>query len=121
HFETIRYFNNHDHEMNRYKTLLNNKENYSTNVLECLATSHIIQNTIIGLTLISLTVIAGTEIIYNKLKIGDFVLIQSYVLQFFIPLSGFGVLFRNMQQSLTDMENFFSVLETPIENNYIIK
>jgi ATP-binding cassette subfamily B protein len=122
HFETIRYFGNHDYELKRYALLLNDKENYSSRVLEFLATSHIIQNTIIGLTLILLTVMAGAEIIYNKLKVGDFVLIQSYVLQFFIPLSGFGALFRNMQQSLTDMENFFAVLEIPLEeNNFMVK
>lgn len=121
HFETIRYFNHHNHELKSYEILLNKKENYSTSVLEFLATSHIIQNTIIGFTLILLTVLAGSEIVYNKLKVGDFVLIQSYVLQFFMPLSGFGALFRNIQQSLTDMENFFSVLGTPIESSFMIR
>jgi ABC-type transport system involved in Fe-S cluster assembly fused permease/ATPase subunit len=68
------------------------------------------QGIVIGIGLIVLTWLSGNSVIQGTMNVGDFVLINGYLLQFVQPLSWFGYILRKMRKGLTDLENIFNML-----------
>lgn len=70
----------------------------------------VIRPQVIGIGLIVLTWLSGNSVIQGTMNVGDFVLINGYLLQFVQPLSWFGYILRKMRKGLTDLENIFNML-----------
>jgi len=112
-FEIIHYFNNQSQELKNYNDLLKQREKKETKSFSFLEFLHIGQSIIMGLGFITLTLITGREVLSGKASVGDLVLVNGFLLQFFTPLSSFGYMIRSAYKSFTDMEGIFKIINTP--------
>ena len=110
-YETVKYFNNQEFEHDQYDAALGELEDAATRKQVRSELVHLGQGVIIGLGLLVLTWISGNAVIQGTMQVGDFVLINGYLLQFFYPLSFFGILLRHIRRGFTDMENAFALLD----------
>lgn len=114
-FETVKYFVNEDHESKRYDESLAEYAKASVKSQTSLSILNIGQASIIAVGLISVMLLAGSQVVKQKMTVGDFVLIASYLLQLYTPLNFLGTSYRMIKQSLVDIENMFLLLEEPKE------
>ena len=113
-FETVKYFGNEAHEKQRLDSALKVYENAAVKSLTSLSYVNLGQSVIIALGLITILLIAGKGVVDGTLSIGDFVLVNTYLLQLYLPLDFLGFVYRQTRQSLTDMDDLFSLTdETP--------
>jgi len=110
-FETVKYFNNENHEFNRLDISLEkyefaaNKSRYSLSILN-------IAQTMVIMTGITIMLIMSTFGIKNNIiTVGGFVVINAYMLQLYQPLNFLGTVYREIRQALIDMENMFNLLD----------
>ena len=109
-FETVKYFNNEEHEARRYDVALKGKEEAAVKSRSSLALLNVGQSVIIagGLTLVM--TMAAQGIVGGRLSIGDFVLVNTYLLQLYQPLGFFGFVYNEIKQALVDMERMFELM-----------
>lgn len=117
-YETVKYFNNESYEFDRLDNSLKDYEGAAVENEFSLSYLNITQTVVIitGITLmLSMSVF---DIKAGAISIGGFVVINAYMFQLYQPLNFFGSVYRNIRQSLTDMENLFSLWsEKPYETN----
>jgi ABC-type transport system involved in Fe-S cluster assembly fused permease/ATPase subunit len=111
----IRYFGKREYEREQIDRLLKSREETEVKSQLLMQYVRLGQTIIIGVSLISITWLAGKGVIAKNLSIPDFVLINSYVLQFAVPLFFFGFIFKDMRKGLTDMEQLVNLLRTKRE------
>jgi ATP-binding cassette subfamily B protein len=109
-FSTVKYFANEQYEHILCDAVLIVREETATYKHFDTGLIHLGQGIIIGLGLIALTWLSGRSVVAGTMNVGDFILIHGYLLQFVTPLSYFGLLFRDLRQSLTDMENVIHLM-----------
>ncbi|MCK9507089.1 MAG: ABC transporter ATP-binding protein/permease [Pigmentiphaga sp.] len=109
-FETVKYFNNEAHEARRYDEALRHYETAAVNSHVSLSLLNIGQAVIISTGLTVVMWMAASGIVSGELSIGDFVLVNAYLLQLYVPLNFFGFVYRQIKQSLIDMEKMFDLL-----------
>lgn len=109
-FETVKYFSNQKFEEKQVDELLQESEDAATKKHVTSESVHLGQGVVIGLGLILLTWITGNNVLKGTMNVGDFILINSYLLQFAQPLSWFGYFLRKIRKGLTDMENVFNLM-----------
>jgi ATP-binding cassette subfamily B protein len=109
-YETVKYFGNEQYEANRFDQALARYERASVASKSSLSLLNIGQATIIGIGLAVLMLMAGRGVIAGDLTVGDFVLVNTYLIQLYIPLNFLGFVYREIKQSLTDMESMFRLL-----------
>ncbi|MEE9452249.1 MAG: ATP-binding cassette domain-containing protein, partial [Gammaproteobacteria bacterium] len=114
-FEQVRYFGNQDHEVQRHDAILQQKEEVETKSLMAMELLRIGQVVILGCSFILLLVLSARGIYLGKMGISDFVLINGLALQFVMPLSAFGNIFREVYKALTDLEHVFTVFDAEPE------
>lgn len=114
-FETVKYFGNKDFERKQVDQLLQEVEDASTKKYVASESVHLIQGFVIGTGLIILTWLSGNSVIKGTMNVGDFILVNGYLLQFVQPLSWFGYFLRKIRKGLTDMENVFNMLHIKAE------
>ena len=109
-YETVKYFGNEEHEARRFDEGLKAYERAAVLSLSSLSLLNIGQGLIIsgGLTLVML--LAGQGIVDGTMTIGDFVLINTFLIQLAQPLGFFGFVYREIKQSLADIEDMFKLL-----------
>jgi ATP-binding cassette subfamily B protein len=109
-FETVKYFNNEDHEFNRLDYSLKKYENAANKNRMSLSLLNFSQTLVImtGITLMLVLSVFGIK--NNTISVGGFVVINAYMLQLFQPLNFLGTIYREIRQSLIDMENMFNLL-----------
>lgn len=114
-FETVKYFGNEQHEAGRYETALRSYETASVKSHTSLALLNIGQAVIIsaGLTLVML--ITGRDIVSGTLTLGAFVMANTYLMQLYQPLNFFGFVYREIKQSLIDIEKMLELLDVDQE------
>ncbi|MDB4233904.1 ABC transporter ATP-binding protein/permease [Alphaproteobacteria bacterium] len=108
-YETVKYFNNENYEFDRLDNSLKDYEGAAVENEFSLSYLNITQTVVIitGITLmLSMSVF---DIKAGAISIGGFVVINAYMFQLYQPLNFFGSVYRNIRQSLTDMENLFSL------------
>ncbi|MDQ1922772.1 ABCB family ABC transporter ATP-binding protein/permease [Massilia pseudoviolaceinigra] len=110
-YETVKYFGNEDYEAARYDEGLKNYENAGVKSQTSLSVLNTGQSLIIA-TAVTLILWRATEgVIAGTMTLGDLVLVNSFMIQLYIPLNFLGVIYREIKQSLADMERLFSLLD----------
>jgi len=110
-FETVKYFGNEQYEAIRYDENLKKYAQASVKSQKSLALLNFGQQTIIGVGLICILGLASSGVAKGTMTIGDLVLVNVLMIQLYIPLNFLGVLYREMKQSLADIDRMFALLE----------
>ena len=110
-YETVKYFGNEDYEAKRYDEGLKSFENAAVRSQTSLSFLNTGQSLIIA-TAVTLILWRATEgVIAGTMTLGDLVLVNTFMIQLYIPLNFLGVIYREIKQSLADMERLFSLLD----------
>ncbi len=109
-YETVKYFNNEEFEARRYDQQMLRWENAATQSQISLSWLNLGQQTIISLGLIALMWRAAAGVVEGHMTLGDLVLVNAFLIQLYMPLDYLGVLYREIRQALTDIEQMFSLL-----------
>jgi len=110
-FETVKYFNNENLEFNRLDVSLKKYELAANKSRHSLSLLNIAQIIVIMSGITIMLVMTAFGIRSNDISIGGFVVINAYMLQLYQPLNFLGSVYREIQQSLVDMENMFNLLD----------
>ncbi len=106
-YETVKYFGNEEYEAQRYDQGLKNYETAAVKSQSSLSLLNTGQSMIIATAVTLILWRATLGVIDGNMSIGDLVLVNSFMLQLYMPLNFLGVLYREIKQSLADMENCF--------------
>ena len=109
-FETVKYFNNEDHEARRFDQALRRYEDAATKSTTSLALLNTGQGFIIAIGLTIVMIMSGYGVVGGWMTVGDFVLVNAYLIQLYLPLNFLGFVYREIKQSLVDMEQMFGLL-----------
>jgi len=110
-FETVRYFNNERHEVARLDDALGQYEKAAIRTRESLSLLNVGQAAVITLGVTAMLVLAAFDIRDGAMTVGDFVVVNTYLMQLAIPLNMLGTVYREIRQALVDMENLFSLID----------
>ena len=111
-YETVKYFNNEDFEARRYDSNLQKWEDATTRSQISLSLLNIGQQAIIAIGVTAMMWRASAGVLAGQLTIGDLVLVNAFLIQLYMPLNFLGVVYREIRQSLTDIERMFKLLNT---------
>ncbi len=114
-YETVKYFNNERHELERFDFALRKYEEATVMSQKTLAALNVGQATIVSLGLTLLLWRAASGVVAGTLTIGDLVLVNGFLLQLAVPLNYLGMVYREVKQALINIENMFNLLEQPQE------
>jgi len=114
-YETVKYFGNEDYEAQRYDFSMKAYEKAAVRSIVSLAAVNIGQGGVIAIGLVILMLMAGYGVTTEVMTIGDFVLVNTYLIQLYMPLNFLGFVYRQIRQSLTDMEVMFRLLDVEVE------
>jgi len=109
-YETVKYFGNEDYEARRYDDALVRYEDAAVKSKTTLSLLNIGQAAVISIGLVIIMVMAGNGVVKGTMTIGDFVLVNSYLIQLFLPLNFLGFVYREIKRSLADMESMFELI-----------
>lgn len=109
-YETVKYFGNEAWETQRYDENLRRYRAAAITSQQSLSALNFGQQAIIGTGLVFILWRATQGVMAGKLTLGDLVLINTFMLQLYIPLNFLGVVYRELKQSLTDMDRMFNLL-----------
>ncbi|MGH7549171.1 MAG: ABCB family ABC transporter ATP-binding protein/permease, partial [Gemmatimonadota bacterium] len=114
-YETVKYFGNEAYEAARFDRSLQSYERAAVKTKTTLSILNIGQGLVIagGLTLVMLMAARGAAA--GGLTVGDFVLVNTYLIQLYQPLNFLGFVYRQIRQSLVDMESMFALLHEDVE------
>ncbi|HCW88620.1 MAG TPA: metal ABC transporter permease [Marinobacter sp.] len=112
-FETVKYFGNERFESERYDEDLVEWENARLKNRLSLATLNSGQSLIISLTMIVIMAMAVRGVVAGELSLGDFTMVNAFMIQLFVPLNALGFVYREIRQALVNVERMFKVLEQP--------
>ena len=110
-FETVKYFGNEQFEAKRYDVELNNLENAKRKNRLTLLVLNSGQAFIITSALTMMMILAAYHVVDGTMTIGDFVLINAFMMQIFIPLNFLGFVYREIRGSLANIDKLFELLE----------
>jgi len=114
-FETVKYFANEEHEAQRFDRALQAYERAAVKSQTTLSALNIGQGMIIAAGLVTVMLLAAFGVARGAMTVGDFVLVNAYLVQLYAPLNVLGMVYRNIKQSLTDLESMFRLLAVPAE------
>ncbi len=109
-YETVKYFNNEDFEAGRYDENLRKYESAEVKNEASLGLLNIGQSLIIACAVTALMVLAAQGVVDKTLTLGDLVLVNGLLIQLYIPLNFLGMVYREIKQSLADMDRMFRLL-----------
>ncbi|MCB1947702.1 MAG: ABC transporter ATP-binding protein/permease, partial [Nitrosomonas sp.] len=110
-YETVKYFGNEAWESKRYDEHLQTWEKAAIRNQTSLAALNSGQSVIIAVGITLLMFLAADHVIHGTMTIGDLVLVNTYLLQLYMPLHFLGFVYREIKHSLADMERMFSLLD----------
>lgn len=114
-YETVKYFGNEEHEYHRYNKALLGYERAAIQSQSSLTLLNVGQGAIIGIGLIIVMTMAGQGVVNGIYTIGDFVLVNTFLIQLYLPLSFLGTVYRELKRSLVDMDKMFELAEVDAE------
>jgi ABC-type transport system involved in Fe-S cluster assembly fused permease/ATPase subunit len=109
-FETVKYFANEEHEAQRYDAALQAYERAAVKSETTLTLLNLGQGMIIAAGLVGIMTLAARGVAAAEMTVGDFVLVNAYLIQLYTPLNFLGMVYRNIKQSLTDLEQMLDLL-----------
>jgi ABC-type transport system involved in Fe-S cluster assembly fused permease/ATPase subunit len=109
-YETVKYFGNEEFEAGRYDESLHRYENAATRSEASLGLLNIGQSLIIAFAVTALMFLAADGVALRRLSLGDLVLVNGLLIQLYIPLNFLGMVYREIKQSLADMDRMFRLL-----------
>jgi len=110
-YETVKYFGNEEYEAKRYDEGLQRYESAAVKSQTSLSLLNTGQSMIIAIAVTLILWRATLGVIDGKMTLGDLVLVNSFMIQLYIPLNFLGVIYREIKQSLADMEKLFALLD----------
>jgi ATP-binding cassette, subfamily B, heavy metal transporter len=110
-YETVKYFNNEDYEAKRYDTSLVSYRQAAIKSQRTLSLLNIGQQIIIAVALIAMLWRATEGVVAGRMSLGDLVMVNAFMIQLYLPLNFLGVMYREIKQSLTDLDKMFVLLE----------
>ena len=114
-YETVKYFNAEEREAKRYDGALKLYENAALKTAYSLAFLNFGQSLIVTAGLIIVMAMAAIGVQNGYLTVGDFVMVNAYMIQITMPLNFLGTVYREIRQGLVDMSEMFDLLEQPAE------
>ena len=111
-YETVKYFNNEQHEAKTYDTFLATWEQARLKNRLSLLALNSGQALIIACAITALMWLGANEVVTGELTIGELVMINAYMIQLFLPLNFLGFVYREIRRALTDLENMLGLLNT---------
>jgi ABC-type transport system involved in Fe-S cluster assembly fused permease/ATPase subunit len=114
-YETVKYFNNDSHEINRYRNTMGEWEDAAVNSQNTMSMLNFGQAAIIAIGVTAIMFLAAEGVQKDELTLGDLVLINTMMLQLFLPLSFLGIIYRSLKYALADMDMVIKLLQKPIE------
>lgn len=114
-YETVKYFGNELHEANRFDHALQAYEKAAVRSQVSLSALNVGQGTIIAIGLIAVMSMTAQGVADGSMTVGDLVLVNTFLIQLYMPLNFLGFVYRQIRQSLTDMEQMFSLLRVERE------
>jgi ATP-binding cassette, subfamily B, heavy metal transporter len=109
-YETVKYFSNERFEQARYDDNLQRLETASIKSQTSLSLLNLGQSFIIAVTVTLLVWRATVGVVNGSMTLGDLVLVNALMIQLYIPLNFLGVIYREIKQSMIDMEKMFVLL-----------
>jgi len=110
-YETVKYFGNEDYEARRYDENLRRYETAAVQTEASLGLLNTGQSLIIAVAATALMILAAQGVAAAALTLGDLVLVNALLIQLYIPLNFLGMAYREIKQSLIDMDRMFRLLE----------
>jgi ATP-binding cassette, subfamily B, heavy metal transporter len=110
-YETVKYFNNEDFEARRYDENLERLRRAALKSQSTLSLLNTGQQLIIATALVAMLWRATLGVTEGRLTLGDLVMINAFMIQLYIPLNFLGVIYRELKQSLTDLDKMFTLLD----------
>jgi len=114
-YETVKYFGNERYEAARYDTSLAEWEKMALQSQRSLGLLNAAQAGTIAIGVTLMVLRAANGVVEGTLTLGDLVMVNAFLLQMFQPLSFLGVMYREIKQSMTDVERMFTLLHRPKE------
>ena len=110
-YETVKYFNNEGFESARYDESLKNLRKARLKSQTTLSMLNTGQQLIIAIGLVTMLWRATTGVVEGRMTLGDLVMVNAFMIQLYIPLNFLGVIYREIKQSLTDLDKMFVLME----------
>ena len=110
-YETVKYFGNEEYEAQRYDEGLQRYERAAVRSQNSLSLLNTGQSLIIATAVTLMLWRATLGVIGGTMSLGDLVLVNAFMIQLYIPLNFLGVIYRELKQSLADMERMFALLD----------
>lgn len=110
-YETVKYFGNEEYEARRYDQSMESWKRAAIRSQTSLSLLNTGQSAIIALAVTAMMWRATQGVIDGSMSLGDLVLVNAFMIQLYIPLNFLGVIYREIKQSLADMEKMFTLLE----------
>jgi ABC-type transport system involved in Fe-S cluster assembly fused permease/ATPase subunit len=114
-YETVKYFGNEKFETERYNTSMEQWQEAAVKSQNSLSLLNIAQAFIIATGMTMVLWRASSGVVAGNLSLGDLVMINAFLIQVFLPLNFLGVMYREIKQSLTDIERMFKLLTQNVE------
>jgi ATP-binding cassette subfamily B protein len=112
-YETVKYFNNEDHELREYDGTLDEWTDAAVRTQVSMGVLNFGQGAIIALAVSAIMVQAALGVAAGNMTLGDLVMVNGLLLQLFMPLNVLGSIYRAMKYALADMDLVFRLLDTP--------
>ena len=110
-YETVKYFNNEDFEAKRYDESLERLRRAQLKAQTTLSILNTGQQLIIAVGLVAMLYMATRGVVDGRMTLGDLVMVNAFMIQLYIPLNFLGVIYREIKQSLTDLDKMFTLME----------
>ncbi len=110
-YETVKYFNNEDFETTRYDESLERYRKAAIKSQRTLSMLNTGQQLIIAVGLVAMLWRATQGVVDGRMTLGDLVMVNAFMIQLYIPLGFLGVIYREIKQSLTDLDKMFTLME----------
>ncbi len=110
-YETVKYFNNETLELRRYDTTLQDWENAAVKSQTSMSLLNFGQGAIIALGVTLIMIYAARGVTSGSMSLGDLVLVNTLMLQLFLPLNFLGVVYRALRHAMADMDLMFKLLD----------
>lgn len=114
-YETVKYFNNEKLELTRYDETMHEWENVAVKSQNSMSLLNFGQASIIAVGVTFIMVFAAEGVAQGELTLGDLVLVNTLMLQLFMPLGFLGIVYRQLKYALADMDLMFKLLDKEAE------